>query len=79
MLLPADLDQWMASAQNARRAWLAEHVPMAERRPMLLQALNDLYARRRAAQSEQRTANREQPAASGEQPAASNGDLLQPL
>ena len=72
MLLPEDLDQWMASAQNARRAWLAERVPMAERRPMLLQALNDLYARKRAAVGEQRTAGRERPA-------DSSGDLLQPL
>jgi siroheme synthase-like protein len=65
MLLPEDLDQWMASAQNARRAWLAARVPMAERRPMLLEALNDLYARKRAAE--------------GEQPAASSGERLQPL
>lgn len=65
MLLPEDLDQWMASAQDARRAWLAERVPMAERRPLLLQALNGLYARKRAAE--------------GEQPAASRGEQLQPL
>ena len=45
-LLPDDLDQWMASAKDARRQWLAERVPMAERRPLLLQALNRLYDRR---------------------------------
>jgi uroporphyrin-III C-methyltransferase/precorrin-2 dehydrogenase/sirohydrochlorin ferrochelatase len=49
VLLPDDLDQWMACAQDARRQWLAERVPMAERRPLLLQALNDLYERKRAA------------------------------
>jgi uroporphyrin-III C-methyltransferase/precorrin-2 dehydrogenase/sirohydrochlorin ferrochelatase len=49
MLLPEDLDRWMASAQGARRAWLAARVPMAERRPILLQALNELYEQRRAA------------------------------
>lgn len=48
-LLPDDLDRWMAAAQAARRDWLAEGVPMAERRPLLLQALNRLYATRAAA------------------------------
>ena len=47
-LLPHDLDQWMACAREARRAWLAQGVPMAERRPLLLDALNRLYDRRPA-------------------------------
>ena len=55
VLLPDDLDQWMACAQEARRGWLAQGVPMAERRPMLLQALND----DRRSGSEPRTASRE--------------------
>jgi len=63
MLLPEELDKWMASAQEARRGWLAQGVPMAERRPMLLQALNELYARKRAASIEPRTANSEKRAA----------------
>ena len=42
-LLPDDLDRWMVRAREARRDWLAQGVPMAERRPLLLQALNDLY------------------------------------
>jgi siroheme synthase-like protein len=42
-MLPDDLDAWMACARDARRAWLAQGVPMAERRPMLLKALNELY------------------------------------
>jgi uroporphyrin-III C-methyltransferase / precorrin-2 dehydrogenase / sirohydrochlorin ferrochelatase len=45
-LLPDDLDRWMSQAREARRQWLAAGVPMAERRPLLLQALNDLYALR---------------------------------
>lgn len=49
VLLPDELDRWMACAQEARRGWLAQGVPMAERRPMLLQAMNDLYDRKRAA------------------------------
>jgi uroporphyrin-III C-methyltransferase / precorrin-2 dehydrogenase / sirohydrochlorin ferrochelatase len=49
VLLPGDLDRWMASAQEARREWLAERIPMAERRPLLLRALNRLYESRAAA------------------------------
>ncbi len=48
-LLPEDLEDWMACARDARRQWLADGVPMAERRPMLLEALNNLYERRAAA------------------------------
>jgi siroheme synthase-like protein len=42
-LLPDDLDEWMTCAREARRQWLSKGVPMEERRPLLLQALNDLY------------------------------------
>jgi uroporphyrin-III C-methyltransferase/precorrin-2 dehydrogenase/sirohydrochlorin ferrochelatase len=45
-VLPGDLDAWMACAQEARRDWLARGVPMAERRPLLLEALVALYERR---------------------------------
>jgi uroporphyrin-III C-methyltransferase/precorrin-2 dehydrogenase/sirohydrochlorin ferrochelatase len=45
-LLPDDLERWMTSAKEARRKWLADRVPMAERRPLLLQALNRLYEAR---------------------------------
>jgi uroporphyrin-III C-methyltransferase/precorrin-2 dehydrogenase/sirohydrochlorin ferrochelatase len=47
-LLPDDLDAWMACARDARREWLAQRVPMAERRPLLLEALVALYADRPA-------------------------------
>ena len=42
--LPADLDEWMTVSDAARRAWREGAVPMAERRPQLLEALNRLYA-----------------------------------
>jgi uroporphyrin-III C-methyltransferase/precorrin-2 dehydrogenase/sirohydrochlorin ferrochelatase len=38
-VLPHDLDAWMDCARDARRKWLAEHVPMKERRSLLLDAL----------------------------------------
>jgi uroporphyrin-III C-methyltransferase/precorrin-2 dehydrogenase/sirohydrochlorin ferrochelatase len=45
--LPGDLDQWMSAADQARRDWKREGVPMEQRRPMLLETLNRLYERRR--------------------------------
>ena len=57
VLLPEELDLWMATAQDARRAWLAQRVPMAERRPVLLQTLNDIYERKRRASGEPRSAD----------------------
>jgi uroporphyrin-III C-methyltransferase/precorrin-2 dehydrogenase/sirohydrochlorin ferrochelatase len=41
--LPADLDRWMRAADVARREWKEQQVPMPQRRPMLLEALNRLY------------------------------------
>lgn len=48
-LLPDDLGSWMTCARESRREWLARGVPMAERRPMLLDALNRIYDARRPA------------------------------
>jgi len=45
-LLPDDLGAWMTCAKSSRREWLAQHVPIAERRPLLLEALNRLYEAR---------------------------------
>ena len=45
-LLPDDLEAWVTSAREARRDWLARGVPMAERRPLLLEALVALYEKR---------------------------------
>lgn len=42
-LLPRDLATWMWQARAARAAWRREGVPMAMRKPRLLQALNALY------------------------------------
>jgi uroporphyrin-III C-methyltransferase/precorrin-2 dehydrogenase/sirohydrochlorin ferrochelatase len=44
--LPADLDAWMAAADEARRQWKQDGVPIEQRRPMLLETLNRLYARK---------------------------------
>jgi len=43
-LLPADLDRWTAVSLDARRDWKARGVPMADRRPLLLEALNAIYS-----------------------------------
>jgi uroporphyrin-III C-methyltransferase/precorrin-2 dehydrogenase/sirohydrochlorin ferrochelatase len=45
LVLPDDLDRWMDCAREARRRWLAAKIPMAGRRPMLLDALVRLYKR----------------------------------
>jgi uroporphyrin-III C-methyltransferase/precorrin-2 dehydrogenase/sirohydrochlorin ferrochelatase len=50
-LLPRDLDLWMQASVAIRTEWIANGVPMQERRPLLLQRLNELYAER------ERTAN----------------------
>jgi uroporphyrin-III C-methyltransferase/precorrin-2 dehydrogenase/sirohydrochlorin ferrochelatase len=43
-LLPRrDLANWVRAAREQRRQWKADGVPMDERRPLLLQALNALY------------------------------------
>jgi siroheme synthase-like protein len=49
VLLPDDLDKWMETARASRREWLERKVPMAERRPLLLEALNALYVERQPA------------------------------
>jgi uroporphyrin-III C-methyltransferase/precorrin-2 dehydrogenase/sirohydrochlorin ferrochelatase len=38
-----DMDAWVATANAQRPLWRAAGVPMAERRPLLLRALNRLY------------------------------------
>jgi uroporphyrin-III C-methyltransferase/precorrin-2 dehydrogenase/sirohydrochlorin ferrochelatase len=45
-VLPDNLDRWLATARRERRKWKARRVPMHERRPQLLHALNRLYAGR---------------------------------
>ena len=45
-LLPDDVVAWVTRGRVARRDWLARGVPMAERRPLLLEALVTLYEKR---------------------------------
>jgi len=42
-VLPADLERWTATSREVRAEWKARGVPMAERRPQLLEALVALY------------------------------------
>ena len=44
--LPRDLERWMSAADDARRTWKTDGVPMEQRRPQLLEVLNRLYADR---------------------------------
>ena len=41
----ADMDAWVAEANRQRPLWRAARVPITERRPLLLRALNRLYDR----------------------------------
>lgn len=43
-VLPDDLDKWIEVATRARAEWKAAKLPMTERRPALLRALNRIYA-----------------------------------
>lgn len=47
-VLPEDLDAWLHEAGRARRGWIERRIPMAERRPLLLDVLNGLYRERQA-------------------------------
>jgi len=44
-VIPPDMDAWVAAANAQRPLWRAAGVPIGERRPLLLRALNRLYAR----------------------------------
>jgi uroporphyrin-III C-methyltransferase/precorrin-2 dehydrogenase/sirohydrochlorin ferrochelatase len=45
-LLPRDLAAWMETAREVRVAWRRDGIPMDQRRPLLLEALNGLYEAR---------------------------------
>lgn len=47
-LLPDDLERWIDLAIEQRAAWKQAQIPITERRPLLLRALDDLYARKAA-------------------------------
>jgi uroporphyrin-III C-methyltransferase / precorrin-2 dehydrogenase / sirohydrochlorin ferrochelatase len=42
-LIPMEMARWLRAARRHRKRWRREGVPMAERRPLLLRALNELY------------------------------------
>jgi uroporphyrin-III C-methyltransferase/precorrin-2 dehydrogenase/sirohydrochlorin ferrochelatase len=46
VVLPEDLDRWVGAAHALRQRQRAEGVPLGQRRPVLLQALNELYTAR---------------------------------
>lgn len=48
-MLPEDLERWIAVAIATRSDWKAARIPIAERRPLLLRALAELYATRSSA------------------------------
>ena len=39
-LIPDELDEWLAIGRSLRPQWKADRVPFADRRPLLLQAIN---------------------------------------
>ncbi|MFT3694586.1 MAG: bifunctional precorrin-2 dehydrogenase/sirohydrochlorin ferrochelatase [Kofleriaceae bacterium] len=43
-ILPHDLEKWIVVATAARHEWKRTGVPMAQRRPLLLRALDRIYA-----------------------------------
>ena len=48
--LPRDLHTWMTAADEARREWKQQAVPIEQRRPRLLEILNRLYDEREESQ-----------------------------
>src|SRR6185503_18949098 len=47
-LLPREIDQWLTVFDEAGRLWRTQSTPMGQRRPQLLEILNQLYAAKRA-------------------------------
>ena len=42
-VLPDDLERWIEVARDARASWKRTAVPMTQRRPLLLRALDRIY------------------------------------
>jgi siroheme synthase-like protein len=42
-LLPREIGEWLTVARRERATWRRDSIPMNERRPLLLRALNELY------------------------------------
>jgi uroporphyrin-III C-methyltransferase / precorrin-2 dehydrogenase / sirohydrochlorin ferrochelatase len=47
-VLPDELDAWVSLGERVRAEWKQDGIPMHNRRPLLLRALQDLYAPREA-------------------------------
>jgi len=45
-LIPEEIETWLAEARRQTRLWRESAIPMRQRRPLLLAALNRLYERR---------------------------------
>ena len=45
-LMPAEVPDWVAESKRLRDVWRTEKLPLPERRPRLLQAINALYETR---------------------------------
>jgi uroporphyrin-III C-methyltransferase/precorrin-2 dehydrogenase/sirohydrochlorin ferrochelatase len=43
LLIPDDIDTWLEESRRQKRVWKERGIPMPERRPLLLRALNRLY------------------------------------
>ncbi len=46
-VIPDDIERWVDKARALREQYRAQNVPMPNRRPLLLAALNELYERKR--------------------------------
>jgi uroporphyrin-III C-methyltransferase/precorrin-2 dehydrogenase/sirohydrochlorin ferrochelatase len=44
-VLPREIGEWLEEARRQRVVWRRDRIPMKARRPLLLEALNDLYGR----------------------------------
>lgn len=60
-MLPHDLERWVAVALSTRTEWKANNVPIAERRPLLLKALQELYATNGSGSAATKAAGKERP------------------
>ncbi|AKU93466.1 Siroheme synthase / Precorrin-2 oxidase [Labilithrix luteola] len=50
-VIPDDVERWREVAENARSSWKAAGIPIEERRPILLRALDALYDKTEASSS----------------------------
>jgi len=67
-LLPDDIGTWVACAQALRSRWKRSRVPLEERRPLLLEALDALYRARSPRSPAPRAVEGEQHAGEGARP-----------